>query len=227
MPKGKHRSIYWLFKISFFVNIILDLQRFLLITNNNDRCLCTSTAFSILSTPTSLKGTQQIKRNSGLSNWRRKFIVSSTSSDNSPFGTDTINTSKTSSDEQTKAQTANTTSATNSTTSRTLYDILGCHPTATKAQLKQRYVALAKQCHPDAIRGSSTQSTKTDATEFSEIANAWRILSNKRERRRYDRKLRAEEISREISATFSTLSDEVAPQVRDLLDSFAVPLIRR
>jgi DnaJ domain len=39
-------------------------------------------------------------------------------------------------------------------TTTTLYDILGANRTDTRAQLKQRYVELARKCHPDAMRNT-------------------------------------------------------------------------
>ena len=84
-------------------------------------------------------------------------------------------------------------------TERTLYDVLGASPKATKAELKLKYVALAKQTHPDAIKISAgTKTTKNSnsrrsksSPDFTEVAAAWRVLSNEKERQRYDRQLQA------------------------------------
>lgn len=93
---------------------------------------------------------------------------------------------------------------TKTTTKPTLYDVLGASPKATKAELKLKYVALAKQTHPDVIKvatAGTTAKTKNSSSrwnsnnnnipEFSEIAAAWRVLSNEKERQRYDRQLQA------------------------------------
>lgn len=78
---------------------------------------------------------------------------------------------------------------------RTLYDILGASPRDSKSELKQKYVALAKQTHPDAFmataKSTTTASSNIVLPEFTEIAAAWRILSNERERQRYDRQRQA------------------------------------
>jgi hypothetical protein len=67
---------------------------------------------------------------------------------------------------------------------RSLYEILGASPTDSRSDLKRKYVALAKQTHPDAIRGSSAIEATHD---FSEIAAAYRTLSDPKQRKRYDR----------------------------------------
>jgi DnaJ-domain-containing protein 1 len=75
---------------------------------------------------------------------------------------------------------------------RTLYDILGTTPTATKEELKRQYIKLAKCTHPDAI--ISQQRSDPNAyisCDFSEIASAYRVLSNPLERKRYDRTLQS------------------------------------
>jgi DnaJ domain len=84
------------------------------------------------------------------------------------------------------------------TPARSLYEILGASPEATKAELKQRYVALAQKTHPDAIRHQSGRSGSRGATlppnhsvDFSEVAHAYRILSDPLLRKRYDRELYA------------------------------------
>lgn len=100
---------------------------------------------------------------------------------------------------------------------KTLYDILDSQPTYTRAELKQRYIALAKICHPDArrINGSAAAdpNAKGEALDFSEIAAAWRILSDAKQRKRYDRSLRAEEISDNISAWVGDIAKQAAPVV--------------
>jgi DnaJ domain len=81
---------------------------------------------------------------------------------------------------------------------KSLYEILGASPEATKAELKQRYVALAQKTHPDAIRHQSRPSGSHGETiplnhsvDFSEVAHAYRILSDPLLRKRYDREIYA------------------------------------
>ena len=100
------------------------------------------------------------------------------------------------------------------TKKKTLYEILGAQTTDTRGQLKQRYVSLAKVCHPDAARNQNVPTgTNGEVLDFTEIAAAWRILSDVKQRKRYDRSLQAEEISDNISAWVGDLAKQAAPVV--------------
>ena len=100
------------------------------------------------------------------------------------------------------------------TKKKTLYEILNANPTDTRAELKKRYVALAKITHPDAQRnGAVPTSAEGEPLDFTEIAAAWRILSDEKQRKRYDRSLKAEEISDNISAWVGDLAKQAAPVV--------------
>jgi len=83
---------------------------------------------------------------------------------------------------------------------RTLYEILESPPTATTRQLRQNYVRLAKRMHPDAIGAGA--SSREGAAEFSEVAAAWRILGDAKQRLRYDRQLKAKEFSDSMGDLF-------------------------
>ncbi|MEI7578485.1 MAG: J domain-containing protein [bacterium] len=67
------------------------------------------------------------------------------------------------------------------------YKILGLHPQATEAEIKSAFRALAKKFHPDKVKGSSQDQ------RFSEIVNAYKVLSNKSRRFRYDAERRLAE----------------------------------
>ena len=105
---------------------------------------------------------------------------------------------------------------------RTLYDILGATPEDTKAELKRKYVVLAKQTHPDAVRDGSSSDI-----EFSQIAAAYKVLSDPKQKRRYDRRLKAEAFSRELQELAGGFAEKAAPQVQNMLDTVAVPFLRR
>lgn len=77
---------------------------------------------------------------------------------------------------------------------RTLYQILGASPTDSRAAIKKKYVVLAKMTHPDAMAGQDPDTFQQEA-DFAEIAAAWRILANPKERLRYDRELQAKEFT--------------------------------
>lgn len=62
---------------------------------------------------------------------------------------------------------------------RTPFQILGVSQSANKAEIKQRYYELCKQCHPDKAGG--------DGQRFQEINRAYQIVSNKSRRELYIR----------------------------------------
>mmetsp|Transcript_13629 Transcript_13629/g.37664 ORF Transcript_13629/g.37664 Transcript_13629/m.37664 type:complete len:492 (+) Transcript_13629:68-1543(+) len=96
---------------------------------------------------------------------------------------------------------------------RTLYDVLGAERTDSREVLKQKYTSLAKICHPDAIM-SRGKSEANEIPDFTEIAAAWRILSDKKQRKRYDRSLQAEEFSDNVLNWVGDMAVEVAPVVK-------------
>ena len=88
-----------------------------------------------------------------------------------------------------------TTTAANNNKVRTLYEILGASPHDSRAALKKRYLFLAKKLHPDAVQDGDPNST---SGEFSQISAAWTVLSDPKQRLRYDRRLQAEVITEQI-----------------------------
>jgi len=82
------------------------------------------------------------------------------------------------------------------TRKETYYDILGASPKATRAELKAKYVSLVRQTHPDAQIGLPSRS---DLPDFSDIATAWKTLSDKKKRLQYDRNLMAEDFTEMIA----------------------------
>jgi len=63
-----------------------------------------------------------------------------------------------------------------------LYKILEVGRSATQNEIKKKYRELTKKYHPDKNKGSPDASAK-----FSEIAEAYEILSDAQKRRKYDR----------------------------------------
>lgn len=59
------------------------------------------------------------------------------------------------------------------------YEILGVSPKATKDEIKAKYVAMARETHPDALIGR-TEPAQKDMPDFNEIATAWQTLSNRK-----------------------------------------------
>lgn len=120
--------------------------------------------------------------------------------------------------------------------SSTLYDVLGATGKETRSELKKLYVELAKRYHPDSARsgggghrGAEAYDDDDDgrsglSSDFSEIAAAWRVLSNPKQRRRYDRTLRAERFSEDL-AHFA--DDIIGKHAVPVLEKVAIPFLRR
>lgn len=106
------------------------------------------------------------------------------------------------------------TSVLSPTDKRTLYDVLGANPSDTREELKKRYTSLAKICHPDALLIQELDGKNvSNVPDFTEIAAAWRVLSDKKQRKRYDRSLRAEEFSDNILNWMGDMAKQAAPVV--------------
>ncbi|XP_071350222.1 dnaJ homolog subfamily B member 9-like [Trachinotus anak] len=67
-----------------------------------------------------------------------------------------------------------------SETNRNYYDTLSIEPTATDSQIKKAFRKLAVKHHPDKNRSADAEKT------FREIAEAYKVLSDKEKRRLYD-----------------------------------------
>lgn len=109
---------------------------------------------------------------------------------------------------------------------RTLYEILGAPQDATRSELKQRYVSLARETHPDATVGLSPQEREEKEVLFTEVAAAWRILSDKRERKRYDRSLVAKEFTRNVEQVAGEYADNVARTAAPVVSKVLETLFR-
>lgn len=108
---------------------------------------------------------------------------------------------------------------------KTLYDVLGASQTATRAELKLKYVEMAKLSHPDARIGKTE--FVDDVPDFGEIAAAWRVLGDTKSRKRYDRELQYKEWSAYASKYANEKLEEAVPAVAKIMDNVALPFIRR
>jgi curved DNA-binding protein CbpA len=134
-----------------------------------------------------------------------------------------------------KATSSSTPSKVTMTTNTpTLYDILGASPNATRMELKQKYVTLARMTHPDAQRMTvsvpdkedmeSIATTTTTLYDFNDIATAYKILSDTKQRRRYDRSIQAEIITEQIA--MAVQNHPITELTIKAIGSIAVPFFR-
>ena len=67
---------------------------------------------------------------------------------------------------------------------RNYYETLRVSPKATGSEIKSAYRRLARKLHPDKNNGS-----EATAMAFAEIAEAYEVLGNSKERAKYDKQL--------------------------------------
>ena len=103
-----------------------------------------------------------------------------------------------------------------------LYDILDLNPSASREVIKKRYIDLAKILHPDSNISDEAKQTSTFqlspgyAYSFSDVASAYKILSNPKEKKKYDRELRAKAITKDIEmAAENFFTSMVQPMFRN------------
>jgi DnaJ-class molecular chaperone len=78
---------------------------------------------------------------------------------------------------------------------------------------------MARLTHPDAIRSSQITegSNETSGVIFSEIVSAYKLLSDSKERKRYDRSLVAESFKREVEKAAEEVGNSAGPQIFAML----------
>jgi hypothetical protein len=110
----------------------------------------------------------------------------------------------------------------------TLYEVLGAKGTETRSQLKQLYIKLAKETHPDAKVSARVGSQANH--NFCEIAAAYQILSDQKQRRGYDRSLKAEQFIQDVvswATEFQTKAAPVAQRSLEELEEVILPFLLR
>ena len=115
---------------------------------------------------------------------------------------------------------------------QSLYEILRCPPTATKAELKRSYVLLAKQTHPDAQIGRTPEQIAEMEADplipsFHEVSGAWKVLSDEKERKRYDRSLKADIFVDSAEKWAANISDGAGSILSKTWQSQLSPFIKR
>lgn len=95
-------------------------------------------------------------------------------------------------------------------TKSTYYDVLAIGRDATQPEIKKAFRRLAKEYHPDQNRDGAEQASR----KLKEVIAAYRVLSNERERARYDVMMQSvpgvrEEARRNESRTFKEQADQL------------------
>jgi len=119
----------------------------------------------------------------------------------------------------------------------TLYDMLQITPSATRDEIKEAYIKLAKITHPDAARNSISSQNGTyiiqEANQistthtFAEISAGYKQLMDPLTRKRYDRELVAEAFKRDVERAAAEMGSVAGPQIKKILDRVAIPIFRR
>jgi len=102
---------------------------------------------------------------------------------------------------------------------RTLYDVLGARQKDSHQVLKVRYTALVRKIHPDLNKGKKAAGKASGYPDLSEINAAWQILSDKDERRRYDRELAAKQFTNGLESFVSFGIDAAIPFLQKTADT--------
>ena len=131
-----------------------------------------------------------------------------------------------------KSDPASSNSSSSSAPKQSLYDVLRCPPTATKAELKRQYVLLAKQTHPDAQIGRTPEQIAAMEADplipsFHQVSEAWKTLSDDKERKRYDRSLKADEFVESAEKWAATISESTGSILSKTWQSQLSPFIKR
>lgn len=74
---------------------------------------------------------------------------------------------------------------------KNLYEILGVSNTATKEEIKKKYRECAKKFHPDKFATASDIEKQKAEKIFTQINNAYSVLSDDEKRKEYDKQLMA------------------------------------
>lgn len=66
------------------------------------------------------------------------------------------------------------------------YEELGVAPTATTAEIRSSYLALARRFHPDGLAAAADHERAAAAARMAQINAAWTVLGDEERRARYD-----------------------------------------
>lgn len=102
------------------------------------------------------------------------------------------------------------------------YEELGVAPTATLAQIRAAYVALARVHHPDRMNGAADGERADSAARMARVNAAWTVLSDPAKRAAYDARFadtaaRSTSNVRDPDTSFSPFDDgdDIDPRLLD------------
>lgn len=79
---------------------------------------------------------------------------------------------------------------------RDYYEILGLSRTATREEIRARFLELARTRHPDRFQGADKEEAETD---FQAITQAFNVLSNPEQRRQHDLELSKPQVTQQAA----------------------------
>ena len=72
---------------------------------------------------------------------------------------------------------------------QTYYDVLGVHPDASQAEIKQAYLKLSKELHPDKNQTADKFDRELIHEQYVKVNEAYSVLGKEKERKQYDYKM--------------------------------------
>ena len=72
---------------------------------------------------------------------------------------------------------------------QTHYDVLGVHPDASQAEIKQAYLKLSKELHPDKNQTADKFDRELIHEQYVKVNEAYSVLGKEKERKQYDYKM--------------------------------------
>ena len=69
---------------------------------------------------------------------------------------------------------------------QTHYDVLGVHPDATQAEIKEAYLKLSKELHPDKNQRADKFDRELLHDQYVKVNEAYSVLGKEKERKKYD-----------------------------------------
>lgn len=108
------------------------------------------------------------------------------------------------------------------------YQVLGVDPSASSAEIRSSYLALARRYHPDRLSGVPPAERQRAAARMARINAAWSVLSDRQRRARYDSATSGAHV-RDAGQTWTAFDDGDDPIDPRLLDDTptGAPTLRR